>query len=125
MDENDCSRRIIGAAIEVHRALGPGMLESVYQHALSHELRLQGMCVDTEVQASVRYKDLQIPGAFRLDLLVEGLVIVELKSVDTLLPTHEAQLLTYLRCCNLKLGLLLNSNEPLLKRGIVRIVNGL
>jgi GxxExxY protein len=125
LDENDVSHLIIGAAIEVHRVLGPGLLESAYRLALAHELRLRGHKVDTEVLVAVRYKDLEIPGAFRIDLLVEGLVVVELKAVEKLMPMHEAQLLTYLRCSNKRLGLLLNFHESMLKRGVTRVVNQL
>jgi GxxExxY protein len=125
MDENECSGQIVGAAIEVHRVLGPGMLESAYRIALSHELRSQGLGVESEVLIGIRYKDLEIPGAFRIDLMVERMVIVELKVVEKLMPTHEAQLLTYLRCCNKRLGLLLNFQGPVLKAGIKRVVNHL
>ena len=123
MDEDGLSNRIIGAAIEVHRALGPGLLESAYRVALAHELRLLGHVVEAERVVGIRYKDLDVPTAFRLDLLIEDSVIVELKSVEKLLPAHSAQLLTYLRFCDKRLGLLLNFNEVTLKRGIVRIVN--
>lgn len=90
MDEDELSSQIIGAAIEVHRVLGPGMLESTYQVALAHELRLVGLKAESEVVVGIRYKDLSIPNAFRIDLMVEGLVVLEIKAVEKLLATHEA-----------------------------------
>ncbi len=125
MDENECSNRIIGAAIEVHRVLGPGLLESAYRQALQHELRAQGLRVECEVRVSIGYKGLELPDAFRVDMLVEDLVIAELNAVERVSPLHHAQLLTYLRCCNKRLGLLLNFHEPMLKRGIARVANQL
>lgn len=125
MDEDELSSRIIGAAIEVHRVLGPGLLESAYRTALTHELRPLGLNVEVEVPVAIRYKDLAIPAALRLDLMVDGTVVLELKSVEKIMPLHEAQLLTYLRCLDKRLGLLLNFNETMLKRGVRRIVNRL
>lgn len=125
MDENACSTHIIGAAIEVHRALGSGLLESAYRLALTHELALRGLRVCSERPIGISYKALSIPQAFRVDLLVEDLVIVELKATQKLLPIHAAQLLTYLRFSGHRLGLLLNFHEQVLKRGIVRVANGL
>ena len=101
------------------------MLESTYQVALAHELRLVGLKAESEVLVGIRYKDLNIPNAFRIDLMVEGLVVLEIKAVEKLLATHEAQLLTYLRCCGKRLGLVLNFNEATIKRGIRRVVNQL
>jgi GxxExxY protein len=125
MDEDAVSRRVIGSAIEVHRALGPGMLESVYQKCLGRELALQGLDCREEVPLAVHYKGLDFEAPFRLDLLVEGKVIVELKAVERIPPVHEAQLLSYLRLAGLKLGLLVNFNVPVMKSGIRRIVNNL
>jgi GxxExxY protein len=125
MDEDAVSRRVIGPAIEVHRALGPGMLESVYQKCLGRELALQGLDCREEVPLAVHYKGLDFEAPFRLDLLVEDKVIVELKAVERILPVHEAQLLSYLRLAGLKLGLLVNFNVPVMKSGIRRIVNNL
>jgi len=125
MDENELSSRIIGAAIEVHRILGPGLLESAYRAALTYELRVLGLQVEVEVPMAIKYKGLEIPAAFRLDLVVEQLVVLELKAVEKVMPLHEAQLLTYLRCCEKRLGLLLNFNETTLKRGVTRVVNKL
>ncbi len=125
MEEDKISNVIIGAAIEVHRALGPGLLESVYQKCLAHELALQELAFREEVPLPVHYKSMEFEAAFRLDLLVSDKVIVELKTVEHVLPVHEAQLLSYLRLSQLKLGLLINFNVPTLRSGIRRIVNKL
>src|SRR6266542_5908249 len=101
----EITRAIIGAAIEVHRALGPGLLESCYRECLVQELELRGLSVATEVPVSINYKGLQIECAYRLDLVVEHQVIVELKAVEALAPIHEAQLLTYLRLSGIRVGL--------------------
>ena len=119
---NEVSRRVIGAAIEVHRHLGPGLLESVYERALVYELGLRGLRVRQQMPVTVAYKDLKIEGQ-RLDLFVEPGVIVERKAVDRLLPIHEAQLLSYLKSTGTRLGLLLNFKSRVLKDGIKRIVN--
>ena len=119
------SNEVIGAAIEVHRCIGPGLLESVYQECLAYELKSNGFAIEREVSLPVRYKGLEFPAAYRADLIVEGKLILELKSVDILLPVYSAQLLSYLRMCQLKLGLLINFNVPQLKDGIKRIVNQL
>ncbi len=118
------SNLIIGAAIEVHRALGPGLLESAYEECLAYELQLRNIAFGRQVPLPVVYKGVRLDCGYRLDLLVEDLVIVELKTVDAFVPIHEAQLLTYLRMRNLWLGLLINFNTPVLKRGIKRLVNG-
>lgn len=118
------SKEIIGAAIEVHRALGPGLLESAYETCLGHELSLRGVAYARQVALPVRYKAVQLDCGYRLDFLVGELVIVELKAVETIEPIHEAQLLTYLRLKQLWLGLLINFNVPVLKQGIKRLVNG-
>jgi GxxExxY protein len=120
---NELTERIIGCAMEVHRVLGPGLLENPYDVCLGFELRNAGLTVAAEHPLTVTYKGLQIPGAYRLDLVVEGLVAVEIKAVDTLLPIHTAQLLTYLRLGNYQVGLLLNFNSVLLKDVIVRALN--
>ena len=123
---NDITSRIIGAAITVHRELGPGLLESVYQSCMVIELRDDSLRVESEVPVPVVYKGKEIhQEGFRLDLLVEGVVVVELKSVEKVLSIHKKQLLTYLRLSNKKLGLLINFNEELLVNGITRISNGL
>ena len=109
----------------MHRVLGPGLLESVYQRCLSHELEINGLSFVEEVALNVSYKGKYFESAHRLDILVEDRVIIELKAVENLLPVHEAQLLSYLRLANKKLGLLINFNVPVLKTGIRRVVNNL
>jgi GxxExxY protein len=121
---NEISQQIIGAAIAVHRELGPGLLESAYETCLKYELKQTGLAVESQVLQPVSYKGLALECGYRLDVLVEDLVIVELKAVEALLPIHDAQLLTYLRLRNLWLGLLINFNVPILKHGIKRLVNG-
>ena len=111
---------IIGAAIEVHRELGPGLLESAYEECLCHELTLRGTAFERQVELPIGYKGLQLDCGYRLDVLVESAVILELKAVDQILPVHEAQLLTYLRLSRKRVGLLLNFNVPALKDGILR-----
>ena len=123
-EANRLSRQIVGAAIEVHRHLGPGLLESTYESALCHELELRGLRCQRQVPIKVLYKGLSLECGYRLDLLISETVIVEVKSVDTLLPIHEAQLLTYLRHAELWLGMLLNFGAPTMAQGIKRIVNG-
>lgn len=113
---------ILNAAFEVHRELGPGLLESAYQACLCYELSCRGMRFRTEVPLPVRYKDVQLECGYRMDLLIEDKVAVELKSVDKILPIHQAQLLTYLRLSGLQVGLLINFNVRMLKDGILRRV---
>ncbi len=125
MDENAVSKAVIGCAIEVHRAIGPGLLESVYQKCLARELELQGVSFREEVPLPVAYKGVSFESAYRLDMVVANKIVLELKAVEHLLPVHEAQLLSYLRLAHLKLGLLINFNVPALKSGIKRIVNHL
>ena len=125
MDENTLSNRLIGAAIEVHRILGPGLLESVYELALERELALQGMMAHRQRPVSLEYKGVSLGDGFRLDILVNDLLLAEIKAVEQVLPLHEAQLLTYLRLTGKKLGLLINFNTRTLKDGIKRVVNGL
>ncbi|HWL14919.1 MAG TPA: GxxExxY protein [Opitutus sp.] len=124
MDEtiNRLTEQIIGSAIEVHKELGPGLLESAYHRALAHELRLRGLDFEEQKLCSVRYKDLLIEDAYRLDFLVGEKVVVELKAVDALLDVHEAQVLTYLRFSSCRIGLLLNFRTTLLtKHGLRRL----
>ena len=118
------SNKIIGAAIEVHRLLGPGLLESAYEECLSKELDIRGIKVKRQVILPIEYKGIKIESAYRLNLLVEDKIILELKSVAAIEPIHESQLLTYLKLTKLWLGLVINFNVPLLKDGIKRIVNG-
>ena len=125
MTHNEVSGEVIDAAIAVHKALGPGLLESAYQHCCVFELRSRGLAVEVEVPLPVSYRDHRLDVGYRLDLVVEKLVIVEIKSVERLAPIHEAQLLSYLRLSGLKLGLLVNFNVLRLKDGIKRMVNGL
>ncbi|MDU0371224.1 GxxExxY protein [Hymenobacter endophyticus] len=125
MSENDIAYVIRGAAFKVHTALGPGLLESVYEAALAHEIRKNGLLVATQVGLPAYYDDVKLELGFRLDMLVEDKVIVEIKSVDVLLDVHHKQLLTYLRLSKRKLGLLINFNTPHVKDGIVRLANGL
>jgi GxxExxY protein len=120
--EEDLTGKIIGAAIEVHKALGPGLLESVYQVCLSRELDLRGLRFEKEKALPIVYKGTALDLGVRLDFLVENLVVVELKSMDSLEKIHEAQLLTYLRLTGCKVGLLINFNVTMLKDGVVRKV---
>ena len=125
MDENSLSNEVIGAAIEVHRQIGPGLLESIYQECLTYELKNRGIGVKQEVAIAVRYKGHEFPAAYRMDLLIEDKLVVELKAVDAMLPVYTAQLLSYLKMSGLKLGLLINFNVPQLRDGIKRVVNQL
>jgi GxxExxY protein len=120
--EQDLTKEIIGAAIEVHRELGPGLLESAYEICLCYELKLRGIEVECQVPLPVRYKEVRLDCGYRIDACVKDRVIVELKSVDEINDLHRAQLLTYLRLSGKKVGLLLNFNVPALKDGIVRMV---
>jgi GxxExxY protein len=121
--ENELTGKIIGAAIEVHRHLGPGLLESVYEECLAFELIDQGLEVERQLELPVLYKGRELNVGFRIDLMVNQLVVVELKAVQQLEKIHEAQLLTYLRMANKKVGLLMNFNVPIMKQGIRRFVN--
>jgi GxxExxY protein len=125
MTENEIAHKIIGSALEIHKKLGPGLLESVYENILSYDLQEIGLNVKTQVPMPLIYKEIKIDAGFRLDLLVEDKVIVEIKSIDTLAPVHFAQTLTYLKLSNRKLALLINFNNAKLKDGIHRIVNNL
>jgi GxxExxY protein len=121
---NALSNEIIGAAIEVHRELGPGLLESAYEECLCYELGLRGISSERQVPLPVEYKGLKLDCGYRIDLLVDDLIIIELKSVTKIEPVYEAQLLTYLRFKGAWLGMIINFNVPLLKNGIKRIVCG-
>ncbi|HUX54715.1 MAG TPA: GxxExxY protein [Williamwhitmania sp.] len=125
MNENDLSYKIIGAAMELHQALGPGLLESVYEAALAYDLRELGFNVKTQVPMPLVYKEVKQDVGYRLDILVENKVIIEIKSVENLAPVHFAQTLTYLKLADKKLALLINFNTKRLKEGIHRIVNNL
>jgi GxxExxY protein len=113
---------ILGCAIEVHRALGPGLLENAYRQCLVHSLKKRGLHVDQEVPISICFDGQAIEGAFRADLIVDQSVVLELKSVESLLPIHDAQLLTYLKFLNMRVGLLMNFNVPRLMSGVHRFV---
>ena len=125
MDINKLSSRIIGAAIEVHKALGPGLLESAYEECICHELSIGGLSLERQKPLAVRYKGINLDCGYRLDVVVEDAIILELKSCEKIMPIHKAQLLTYLKLSGFKLGLLLNFNVTLMREGIVRIVNEL
>jgi GxxExxY protein len=114
--------QIIGSAIEVHKALGPGLLESAYEECLCRELRLRGLGFERQITVPVIYKGLSLDCGYRIDLLVDRAVVVELKSVDTVLPIHEAQLLTYMKLLEKRVGLIINFNVPILTKGIFRKV---
>ncbi len=123
-DERDpLTELVIGAAIEVHRVMGPGLLESVYERCLSHELELRGVEHQRQLVLPVEYKGLRLDAGLRLDIVIPGQLIVEIKSVQTILAIHEAQLLTYLKLGKIRRGLLMNFNVRLLKDGIKRFVN--
>jgi GxxExxY protein len=119
------AERTIGAAIEVHRALGPGLLESAYEACLAYELREKNIKFEQQKPLPIIYRSHKLECGYRLDLLIEDRVIVEIKAVESLLPIHQAQLLSYLKLSGCKLGLLINFNTRLLKEGIRRVVNGL
>jgi len=122
MEFDELSNKVIGLAIDVHRELGPGLLENTYKQCLAYEVSSAGMKTAVEVELPVRYKEVQIACGYRIDLMIEEKLIVELKCVEKLLPVHEAQLLTYMKLSNVKIGLLINFNEKLLKHGIRRFV---
>ena len=123
--ENRVGDVIVQAALAVHSELGPGLLESAYEACLAHELRAQRLMVERQVALPIRYQGVRLDVGYRLDLVVSGLVIVELKAIDELLPIHKAQLLTYLKLSRCKLGYLLNFNVAHMRNGIKRVVNGL
>ena len=122
MEFDELSKKVIGCALEVHKTLGPGLLESTYEQCLAHELKTAGILFRLQVQLPVEYKGTHLDCGYRVDLLVDNRIIIELKSVDTLLPIHEAQLLTYMRLSGIKIGLLMNFNVKRLKDGLKRFV---
>ena len=125
MNENEIGKEVVDAAIAVHRELGPGLLESVYEAVLADELAERGLSVARQVLVPIFYKGKQIDDGYRADIVVEGRVVLELKSIEGLKDVHQKQLLTYLKLSGMKLGFLLNFGEAVMKKGIVRIVNGL
>jgi GxxExxY protein len=122
MEFDELSRRVIEKAIAVHRALGPGLLESVYEKCLAYELTKAGLSVETQKEVPLDYEDVHIDCGFRADILVEKTLIVEIKAVETIAAVHEAQILTYMRLMGIKTGLLINFNVRLLKEGLKRFV---
>ena len=122
MEFDELSRRVIGCALEVHRELGPGLLESAYGQCLAHELTLKGIPFELQKAMPVDYKGVQIDCGYRVDLLVDGKIVVELKAVVAFEPIHEAQILTYMKLAKVRTGLLINFNVPLLRHGIQRFV---
>lgn len=122
--EDELSRIVIGCAMEVHTQLGPGLLESTYQECLYYEIKSQGLMVYKEKTMPITYKEVELHYGYRIDLLVENKLVVELKSVEALTPVHLAQILTYMKLGGFKLGLLINFNVDLLKNGIKRVING-
>jgi GxxExxY protein len=125
MNENEISYKIIGTAIELHKSIGAGLLESVYETTLAFDLREKGMEVQQQVPMPLVYKEVKQDIGYRIDLIVDNKVLVEIKSVETLAPVHFSQTLTYLKLSGLKLGLLINFNSKTLKEGIHRIANNL
>jgi GxxExxY protein len=125
MTENEITTNIVDAAYKVHETLGPGLLETVYSMALPHELTKRGLKVVVDQPIPVFYDGVHLADGFRADLVVEDKVIVEIKSVEQVIPVHKKQLLTYLRLADMRLGLLINFGAPLIKQGITRVVNGL
>ncbi|MHC1703055.1 MAG: GxxExxY protein [Tenuifilaceae bacterium] len=123
-DYNTLSGKIINAAIDVHKELGPGLLESVYEYCFVDEIKSRGLNCETQVRLPIIYKGKQLDKEFIIDILVENILVIELKSVEIILPVHEVQLVTYLKLANKKLGLLINFNVPVLHEGIRRRING-
>ena len=125
MTENELSYKIIGAAVELHKNIGPGLLESAYENALSHDLREMGLDVKQQLPMPFIYKEVKMEVGYRIDMLIENKVIIEIKSLENPAPVHYLQVLTYLKLSGIKLGLLINFNDKFLKNSIHRIVNNL
>ncbi len=125
MTENDITGNIVDCCVKIHKTLGPGLLESVYEEVLAYELKKKGLPCERQVEVPVFYDELKMDLGFRADIIVEGKVIIELKSIESVLPVHKKQLLTYLKLSQKKVGLLINFNEDLIKNGITRIANGI
>ena len=125
MKENEIGKIVVDVAIAVHRGLGPGLLETVYEVALAHELQKRGLQVERQIPVSIQYDGLKFDEGFRADIIIEQKVVIELKSVEHASPAHRKQIQTYLRLTGCKLGFLLNFGEALMKDGITRAVNGL
>jgi len=124
MEANQLTSEIISSAIEVHRTLGPGLLESIYEECMAFELQERNLTIARQKEIPIQYKGNQLEQNYRIDLLVNNQVLIELKSVSKLEPIHNAQLLTYLKLANIRYGLLLNFNVPVMKQGIRRLLNG-
>ncbi len=124
MTENELSKIVFDAGLKIHKKLGPGLFETVYEECLFYELQKQGLKVKKQMVLPIIYEELKISNAFRIDILVESKLILEIKAVEFINPSHKAQLLTYLKMTNCKLGLLINFNEETFKAGISRIING-
>lgn len=120
MEINKITEKIIGCAIEVHKSIGPGLLESAYEECLAYELKNAGLNISRQIAVPVIYKDIKLEYGYRIDILVENAVIIELKAIEALAPVHEAQILTYMKFANKSIGLLINFNVTLLKNGIKR-----
>ena len=125
MHENELTKIVVSVCIKIHKTLGPGLLESVYEEILVHELKKLGIRVSRQAGIPVHYESVKLDLGFRADLIIEDKIILELKSVENVLPLHKKQLLTYLKLTGMKVGLLINFNESLMKNGIVRIANGI
>ena len=125
MKDNEIGRSIVDIAVQIHREMGPGLLEKVYEIILAHQLRQRGLLVEQQPAIAIEYRGLKFEEGFRADLIIENKVIVELKCVEKLNNAHKKQLLTYLRLTDIRLGFLLNFSEALMKNGIIRTVNGL
>lgn len=125
MDENEISNKVIGYAIEIHQALGPGLLENAYKECLFYKIKKSGLVVEKEKAMPLIYEDVKLECGYRLDILVENKVVIEIKSIQSFNDVHMAQTLTYLKLGNFKLGLLINFNVTLLRKGIKRVVNEL
>jgi GxxExxY protein len=125
MNENEIAKIVVDAAFQIHKRLGPGLLETVYEVVLAHDLKRRGLKVERQVPVAIIYDDIKFDEGFRADLIVEEKVIVELKSVEKVIPVHKKQLLTYLRLADKRLGLLINFGSELIRDGISRVVNGL
>jgi GxxExxY protein len=124
MNENEIGKIVVDAAVELHKELGPGLLETVYEVLLAHELQKRGLVVERQVPITIKYHGIEFIEGFRADLIIDKKVIIELKSVESISDAHKKQVLTYLKLTNLKLGYLLNFGEALMKDGISRIING-
>lgn len=124
MTENEIGKIVVDCAVRLHKQLGPGLLETVYEILLSHEIQTRGLKVDRQIPIPIIYKGIKFNEGFRADIIVEDKVILELKSVESISNAHKKQVLTYLKLTNMKLGYLLNFGEPLMKDGITRVLNG-